>query len=458
MQFILRKLSDADLLDQTKNLAAQERALTTEVLWHLKEVSDRRLYSARGFSSIFEYAVKELHYSEPSAGRRIAAMRLLVELPEVAPAIENGSLNLTSLSTAQSFFRREETEQGKKYTTTEKREVLTAMANKSKLECEKLLATISPESALGPEKTKPLTQTHSELRIVVNEQTLKKIHKVRDLLAHQNPSGSYGKLLELLAEIALDRVDPERKEERIQQRKAKAKPKAKKSQLPTPHQQVAPSTREQFITPPAESAQSQCVTSTTASTPLQSPTPPVESDESQCVISTTASAPLQSPTPPAESDRIQSIPQQTADLPQQFITPLEELEFVTPLEELEFVTPLEELEFVTPLEELEFVTPLEELPPQKKQTGSPSNRHHIRASVRRQVYLRDKGRCTFQDKTTGRICGATYKLEPDHVIPVALGGSSDLGNLQLRCRSHNLWEGIQKLGKETMAPFIKVAP
>ncbi|MGK5087199.1 hypothetical protein WDW86_06540 [Bdellovibrionota bacterium FG-2] len=51
--------SDENLLSQIKLLAAAERRLTTQVLELLREVERRRLYSGLGFSSLFEYAVKE---------------------------------------------------------------------------------------------------------------------------------------------------------------------------------------------------------------------------------------------------------------------------------------------------------------------------------------------------------------------------------------------------------------
>lgn len=322
----LRKLSDTELLDRTKILAAKEREVGTEVLWHLKEVSDRRLYSARGFSSVFEYTVKELKYSEAAAGRRVAAMRILSDLPEVASALEEGSLNLSTLSAAQGFFKREEIEQNKKYTVEEKREVLEALTHKSKRECEKILVSLSPESAVGQEKVKPLTETQTELRIIVDEETLKKVEKLRDLLAHQNPTGSYGKLLDLITEIALDKIDPQRIEERSQKRKAK---------------------KTQVTTPPAEE----------------------KTTHSQDPVDAPASA----------------------------------------------------------------------------------------ASLKRQSYLRDEGRCTYEDPVTGQVCGTTYKIQQDHIVPLALGGASTLENYQNRCSSHNLWEAVVKLGKETMAPFIHVS-
>jgi hypothetical protein len=63
---------------------------------------------------------------------------------------------------------------------------------------------------------------------------------------------------------------------------------------------------------------------------------------------------------------------------------------------------------------------------------------HIPAAVKREVWKRDAGRCAFTG-TLGR-CPETAFLEFHHVIPFAVGGASDVGNLQLRCRSHNAHE------------------
>jgi 5-methylcytosine-specific restriction endonuclease McrA len=67
-----------------------------------------------------------------------------------------------------------------------------------------------------------------------------------------------------------------------------------------------------------------------------------------------------------------------------------------------------------------------------------SNRRtrHVPATVSRDVYTRDDGRCTFVS-TDGRRCGATQFLEFDHAQPWARGGESTVENLRLRCRAHN---------------------
>jgi hypothetical protein len=60
-------------------------------------------------------------------------------------------------------------------------------------------------------------------------------------------------------------------------------------------------------------------------------------------------------------------------------------------------------------------------------------REPIPEDVRREVFRRDGGRCV--------ACGADELLQFDHVIPVALGGASSLGNLQLLCAPCNREKG-----------------
>jgi 5-methylcytosine-specific restriction endonuclease McrA len=59
--------------------------------------------------------------------------------------------------------------------------------------------------------------------------------------------------------------------------------------------------------------------------------------------------------------------------------------------------------------------------------------------VKRQVWKRDQGRCTFVS-ASGRRCDARRFLEYDHIEPVARGGKSTFENLRLRCRAHNQYE------------------
>ena len=61
----------------------------------------------------------------------------------------------------------------------------------------------------------------------------------------------------------------------------------------------------------------------------------------------------------------------------------------------------------------------------------------IPAAVRRQVWQRDGGRCSYFDRQTGRRCNSRHLIEIDHILPHALGGGADPGNLRLLCHAHH---------------------
>jgi 5-methylcytosine-specific restriction endonuclease McrA len=78
-------------------------------------------------------------------------------------------------------------------------------------------------------------------------------------------------------------------------------------------------------------------------------------------------------------------------------------------------------------------------------TVSP-RRRQISPSLRDAVWRRDGGRCVFRS-SDGRMCGARARLQLDHIVPWARGGSSnDPRNLRLLCRAHNLFEARRVFG------------
>lgn len=134
----LKHLTNKTLLADTKKLVSSERELTVQILHHLKEIDKRKLYSDLGFSSLYEYCVKELCYPEASAHRRISSARLLGEIPSIETQIEKGNLNLTTLSNLAQFFRDEEIIDAAK-----KEKVIKEVEGLSRRECELKLMQLS---------------------------------------------------------------------------------------------------------------------------------------------------------------------------------------------------------------------------------------------------------------------------------------------------------------------------
>ena len=98
------ELGDQQLLDQTRRLAANQRCLELHILDHLDEIDRRGLALRRGFSSLFDYAVRELRFTDAAAQRRIQAMRLCRRHGWVRASLQSGELSLTAAAQLETTF------------------------------------------------------------------------------------------------------------------------------------------------------------------------------------------------------------------------------------------------------------------------------------------------------------------------------------------------------------------
>ena len=185
----LNQLSDQMLLKKMNALVEEERRLLGQVLWHLKEIDARKLYSDLQCSSLFDYCVKVLKYSESQASRRVSATRLLKLVPEIMSGIENGDLNLTHLNRAQTFFKDEKIKDPKRM-----REIIEKLKGKRIKEVDELFWKMKE-----PNKTRKTT-------IMIEEETLVAIKKVQNLKGHV--LRDVDQTLQAMAKLALKEWDP----------------------------------------------------------------------------------------------------------------------------------------------------------------------------------------------------------------------------------------------------------
>ncbi|MEQ1876171.1 MAG: hypothetical protein ABL958_05965, partial [Bdellovibrionia bacterium] len=178
-------LSDNQLHDRLSVKVQVERNITLEILHLLRETERRRKY--RGYSSLFEYCVRELKYSESSAQRRISAMRLLKEIPETESALRNGSLNLSSVAAAQSFFRQEYKDTKKIFSKTEKQAVLKKLEYKSFRDSQRMLVDMASSPRTSQEHERALSSNETELTVVVDQETMNLLREVKALRSHKSP-------------------------------------------------------------------------------------------------------------------------------------------------------------------------------------------------------------------------------------------------------------------------------
>jgi len=78
--------------------------------------------------------------------------------------------------------------------------------------------------------------------------------------------------------------------------------------------------------------------------------------------------------------------------------------------------------------------------------GTKPGGRYIAAQVRRVVWGRDGGACTFVSKS-GRRCNETAFMEFHHVDPHGVGGEPTIGNIRLLCRTHNALESLLFYGR-----------
>lgn len=88
-------------------------------------------------------------------------------------------------------------------------------------------------------------------------------------------------------------------------------------------------------------------------------------------------------------------------------------------------------------------------PPAAPRAPALPKSRHVPARVRRAVFDRDGGRCTFVD-VSGRRCPELDRLEYHHRHPFGVGGSHRPENLALMCRAHNALQAEHDFGRRAM--------
>src|SRR5262245_47215555 len=136
-RYSLSHLSDDSLLRGLASLVAQDRITTADVLAHIAEVDERRLYAPAGYPSMYAYCVGELRLSEDAAARRIQVARIARRFPAIFGAIAAGRLHVTAVGLLAPHLVEHNAS-----------DLLAAAEHKSKVEIERMLAERFPRSDL----------------------------------------------------------------------------------------------------------------------------------------------------------------------------------------------------------------------------------------------------------------------------------------------------------------------
>jgi hypothetical protein len=92
----------------------------------------------------------------------------------------------------------------------------------------------------------------------------------------------------------------------------------------------------------------------------------------------------------------------------------------------------------------------------KIQQKATAHSRYIPVEVRREVWRRDTGQCTYVD-AEGRRCQCRDFLQLDHRQPHAAGGTATVENIRMRCAAHNALAAEQVYGRERVADSIALS-
>ncbi len=200
-------LSDSQVKTLIKQKVEIERRTTVEVIELLEEVERRFLHVQMAYGSLLEYCVKELKYSESAAYRRIAAMRLSKEIPEVKVGIAAGTLNLVSVTQAQVLFR-DYAKSDEAYSKTEKLELLNSLVNTSKREAERIIAEERPEQPAQRDSIRAIPGGKFKLEAEIDSETMEKLETLKALLSNKHHNPTFNELLSMVADAAIKKLHP----------------------------------------------------------------------------------------------------------------------------------------------------------------------------------------------------------------------------------------------------------
>jgi hypothetical protein len=126
-------VSDDELLHRLSSLLGDSRRTEADLVAHIGEVDERRLYAREAFPSIFAYCMEALHLSEAEAVLRIGAARTAREHPVILEMLSDGRLHLSGISKLAPHLSREDGP-----------ELLARAAYRSKRQILELVAEIAP--------------------------------------------------------------------------------------------------------------------------------------------------------------------------------------------------------------------------------------------------------------------------------------------------------------------------
>jgi hypothetical protein len=399
----LKSLSDDELLRRLSRLTRDSRRVEADLIAHIAEVDERRLYAREAAPSMFAYCTEVLHLSEFEAYLRIAVARASREHPMLLAMLAEGRLHLSGIAKLAPHL------------TPENREALLKRAvHRSKREIEELVAEVAP---------------------CPDAATV-----VRKLPAPRRPGAVAG--------------GP-----------ATAPMPALDGLTPSGGSAAGPNTRAEGAAEGGLGQLLGAVEPATELGPDRVESPGLNPDPGSSQSVELRPDGVGTPPPPAPARAATVEPLSPARFRVQFTASAELRDKLERLQALMRssvpdgdLAKIIDLAVSEKLERLEAKRFARTKAPRKGLAGTdttPKSRY-IPAPVRRAVHARDEGRCAYRD-ALGRRCTRRGNVEFHHRAPFGRGGPHSPGVVALMCKAHNLLLAEREYGGEKMARYRRSA-
>lgn len=181
----IRSLSDKQLHLNLLTLKSKESHIVAKIISHLEEVYRRRLFAHHKCSSIYDYCIRILGYSNGEAHRKVSTCKLASHYKGVKESIASGELSLSNAASVQVFLNQSKKLQNKTqlgdsatrssdaFLNTSSsssvanrelnpRSIIERVKNKSTRECEIELEKIASENHLKRPEKKPSKRNYGD--------------------------------------------------------------------------------------------------------------------------------------------------------------------------------------------------------------------------------------------------------------------------------------------------------
>src|SRR5688572_8718163 len=429
------ELSDAELLTATRGLVGRSNQLLASLLAHLGEVEARGIHRTRACASLYAYCIYQLRFSEDEAFRRVTAARLVRRFPALLDAVASGELHLTGLLML-----------GPLLTEDNLVEVLARAKHRTKKELARLVRILDPLPQVPP-RIEPLGPASSRLvpAAATWGQFMSALNPVRELEPGARPrdwTESAARDWVERAEGAPFANDGSRSA-LLEQDVSATPPDSALATLARSDADAMPSEPEPASTPRLEplrykvqfEASEEYVELVEKAKALLSQTAPrVDLGELHLRALRVLVTELERKKYAATDRPRQRVAHKARTLP-----PTPSVAEPAPHDRIAGGDAAQSRNDLEPRSQLEH--------------GSECPRRRGRqvpAALRRAIFERDEGRCTFRSDS-GERCRERAHLEFHHLVPFARGGEHRLDNLTLRCRAHNALAAEQDFGRDFVA-------